>query len=122
MTVKTLPLGAGSAIKSEANGDYSREVGVLASGLGLVRANTVMGRVTSGGALRPYDNDATDGSQTAVGVLVYDVDTTDGAAPGVIVARAAEVWASRLVWASTVTTPERTAAFVELAAAGIIVR
>ncbi len=122
MTVKTLPQGAGSAIKSEANGDYSRDAVVVASGNGLVRANTVMGRITATGLLRPYDNDNTDGSQTAIGVLVYDVDTTTANAPGVIVARAAEVWQSRLIFASTVAVGEIAPAIVELNAAGILVR
>lgn len=123
MPVKNLPLGAGSAIKSEANGDLSRDTVVIAASSGKLEAGTVIGRITASGKCKAYDNDATDGTQTAIGVLVYAVDATAAVdVPAVAVVRQAEVWRDRLQWASTVAAGEKTAAYVELALAGIIVR
>ena len=122
MAAKLMPAGAGSFIKSEGNGDYSRDIGVLVSGSGKVLAGTVLGRITTGGKLKPYDNDASDGSQTAIGVLVYDADATSADASVVIVARHAEMWTERLVWASTVLAGEKAPAYADLAVSGIVVR
>lgn len=122
MAVKTLPLGALAFVKSEANGDYSRDIETLVSGAGIVKAGTVLGRISSGGKVKPYDNDATDGSQTAIGILCYDADATSADAAVVVLKRSAEVWAERLQWASTVANGEKAPAYTELAAVGIVVR
>lgn len=37
---------------------------------------TVMGRVTASGLYRPYNDSASDGTQTAIGILVDDVDAS----------------------------------------------
>lgn len=123
MPAKILPLGAGAFLKSEANGDLSRDVVTVLAGSGLLRAGMVLGRVTATGKVRPYDNDNTDGSQTAIGVLLYDVDATGASdVTAVAIVRQAEVFSERLVWATTAAVGERAPAFVELAAAGVIVR
>lgn len=122
MPAKNLPLGAGAFLKSEANGDLSRDVVTVLSGTGKLPAGMVLGRITASGKVRPYDNDATDGSQTAIGVLLYDVDATSSDVAAVAIVRQAEVFADRLQWASTVAVGERSPAYVELAAAGVIVR
>jgi len=122
MPAKILPLGAGAFLKSEANGDLSRDVVTVLSGSGKLLAGTVLGRVTATGKVRPYDNDNTDGSQTAIGVLLYDTDATSADAAAVAIVRQAEVFAERLVWATTAAVGERAPAYVELAAAGVIVR
>jgi hypothetical protein len=123
MPVKNLPLGAGSAIKSEANGDLSRDTVVIAASSGKLAAGTVLGRITTGGKCKAYDNDATDGSQTAIGVLVYEVDASVAVdVPAVAIVRHAEVWKDRLQWASSVAAGEKAPAYVELALAGIIAR
>lgn len=36
-------------------------------------AGTVLGKLTAGGLLTDYDNAAADGSETAVGLLMYDI-------------------------------------------------
>lgn len=48
--------------------------GTLASGQNLVKG-TVLGIVSATGLLKAYDNDASDGTQTAVGILLQDVNT-----------------------------------------------
>lgn len=122
MVAKTDHLGAGSFIKSEANGDLSRETVTIASGNGKLFAGTVLGKITASGKYKPYDNDATDGSQTAAAILVYDVDATSADVAAVVIVRLAEVWTNRLQWAASVLTGEKAPAYVELAAANVIVR
>jgi hypothetical protein len=122
MVAKTDHLGAGAFIKSEANGDLSRETVTIASGSGKLFAGMVLGKITASGKYKPYDNDNTDGSQTAAAILVYDVDATSADVAAVAIVRLAEVWTNRLLWASTVAGGEKAPAYVELAAANIIVR
>lgn len=122
MVAKLDHLGAGAFIKSEGNGDISRETIVIVSGSGKLFAGTVLGKITVGGKYKPYDNDNADGSQTAAAILVYDVDATSSDVTTVGLVRFAEVWTNRLVWASTVAGGEKAPAYTELAAANVFVR
>lgn len=122
MVAKLDHLGAGAFIKSEGNGDISRETIVIASGNGKLFAGTVLGKITASGKYKPYDNDNTDGSQTAAAILVYDVDATSSDVTTVGLVRFAEVWTNRLVWAASVAGGEKAPAYVELAAANVFVR
>lgn len=81
---------AGEFLFAEANGTLSRERIVIASGEGVLKAGTVIGKLT-GGKYAAYDNAASDGSQTAVGILYDGVDATSADADGVLIARHAEV-------------------------------
>lgn len=75
------------------------------------------------GLMAAWDEDNTDGSQVAVGVLVEGVDPTGGDVAAVMIARAAEVAGALLVWpASGTTDAEKQAAIAALAARHIIVR
>jgi len=111
----------GCFMVSEARGTRSREAITVAAGEGL-GAGTVLGRITSTGEYAALDPDATDGSQTAVAVLYAAVDASAAAAPGVAVARSAEVNAAELVWPEGITPAQQAAAVADLAAAGIITR
>jgi hypothetical protein len=81
---------AGEFLCAEANGTLSRERIVIASGEGVLKAGTVLGKLASG-KYAAYDNAAADGSQTAVGILYDGVDATSADADGVLIARHAEV-------------------------------
>lgn len=81
---------AGEFLFAEANGTLSRERIVIASGEGVLKAGTVLGKLT-GGKYAAYDNAASDGSQAAVGILYAGVDATSADADGVLIARHAEV-------------------------------
>ncbi|MBC7328855.1 head decoration protein [bacterium] len=48
----------------------------IASGYKLT-AGTVLGKITASGKYGPYDDTATDGRETAVGILAEDVDATN---------------------------------------------
>lgn len=66
-------------------GDFPiiRESGVIAAGQKLSRG-AVLGQLTAGGQYKLSASAATDGSQTPVAVLDEDIDTTEGALPGVL--------------------------------------
>ncbi len=109
-------------IISEANGNRSRDNAVLVSGQ-KVKAGQVLGRITSGGKLAFYDNDASDGTQAAIGISINDCDATSADQPIAILARDAEVIGAELVW-ETAGSPavDQAAGKVDLAALHIIVR
>lgn len=113
---------AGEFLLSQAPGQLSFDKATLAAGQNL-KAGTVLGKLTTGGNLSAYDNDASDGTQTAVAILYADVDASAAATPCTVVARLAEVALQKLVWGAAVTTnAEKTAAYADLAALHIIVR
>lgn len=123
MTAKTMNPGTGHFLKSEANGSLSREAIVIASGVGVLLAGTVLGKVTATGKYKAYDNDASDGTEVAACVLLAEVDATSSDVAAVGIAREAEVWKSRLQWGAAVTTTgEKTAAYTDLAAKVVIAR
>ena len=109
-------------VKYEAPQNYSREDVTVLSGQNLA-IGTVVGRLTTGGKIKAYDNDAADGTQTAIGVITADVNASTGDTPGVIIARHAILAKESLVWGAAVTTQgEKDAAYVELEAIGILCR
>lgn len=120
VTLTDTGLRAGSFIMSEAVGQRSRENIVVASGQNLP-AGAVVGKLTSGGKYSEYSSGAGDGTATAVGILIYPTDATDGDTPASIIARDAEVNKYQLSWGSE-SGADIDAAIVELAARGIICR
>lgn len=123
--VKTEGRHNGEFLMSEAPGKRSRENGVLKSGQNLV-AGTVVGVITAGGQLKGVDNDASDGSQTAVGIILNTVDAsstgTNADTPVAYIARDAEVNVDCLTWPATEDGGDITANKADLAALGIILR
>lgn len=119
--------GAGHFLVSEANGMYrSREQAVIASGSGVVRAGTVLGRVTADGAdkgkFKPLAPAAADGTQTAAAILWEGCDATAADVRRTVNVRDCEVHADVLVFAAGTTNNQKTAAMAALAALGIIGR
>lgn len=74
------------------------------------------------GQMKLWDPSAVDGTQEACGVLLAAVDATSAAQDAVVIARLAEVASDRLVWKSTVTAAQKTAAYRQLAARHILAR
>ena len=123
MPVQTDTLGTGAFLKSEAPGSLSRETITIASGAGILLAGTVVGKLTTGGKYKAYDNDASDGTQTAAAVILNDVDATSADVKVIGFVRLAEVYSNRLVWGAAVTTDaEKTAGLADLAAQFVIAR
>ena len=112
---------AGEFIVSEAPGTLSRESITVVSGQTLV-AGAVVGIVTASSKYAEYDNDAVDGTETAVGVLFDAVDASAADAPGVVVRRLAEVSLGKLVWESTADQADKDAGVVDMATDYVIAR
>jgi len=116
----------GGFIQSEANPYRTRDKVTIAGGTGgagVVYAGTVLGKLTAGGAYVPSPASGSDGSQTAVAILICDVDATDGDVVAAVLSRDAEVRAADLTYDASVDTDnEKSAKWTQLAAVGIIVR
>jgi len=113
----------GEFILSEANFHRSRDNAVIVTGSGVVKAGTVLGKLTADGKYKPSTNTGSDGGQTAVAISLYEVDATSADAPVAIISRHAEVKGFALAYDSSVNDDTKKAAKVtQLAAVGIIVR
>lgn len=107
---------------SEAPGTLSRETITVASGQGALVAGTVLGKITSGGEYGAYDDDNNDGTETAVGILLHNIDATSAAVKATIIVRLAEVSDAKVTWASTNDAGDKTAGKADLAAKYIVFR
>lgn len=96
---------------------------VTAGGTAMVAGSHFVITVAAGtGQYGPYDDDNTDGTETAAGILLHQVDATSAAADATAIVRLAEVDSSQLVWASTNDSGDKTAGLADLAALNIIAR
>lgn len=110
-------------ILSEANGHRSRETVTVLSGQNL-KQGAVLGQITSGGKFKISDNrtPASDGSQTAVAVLLEDCDASGGDKLAIVMRRDGEVKSGLLNFVADATGGEKTASLAQLAAVGIVAR
>ncbi len=106
---------------SEASGTRSREVVTLISGQNLA-AGVVLGEITASGKYTQFNQDASDGSQTAAAILRSACDASGGDKQCVVVARDAEVNGAEIAWPSDIETAEKAAGIADLAGEGIVVR
>ena len=67
---------AGDWLKWEEDNLYSREAITLVAGAGDLKTGTVLGKITASGKYTQFDQDASDGSEDAAGVLVLDADAS----------------------------------------------
>ena len=123
MPTKSETLGTGAAIKSEGNGEFSRDSIILASGNGVLLPGTVLGKITASGKWKQYTPGAADGTQNAAAVLYGYHDTTSADQAAVAITRTAEVWTARLQWgAAVVNQGQKDTATAALLALGIVPR
>lgn len=114
---------AGGFLVWEVLRDYTRDTVTIASGAGKLEAGTVLGKLSSGGKYTPLSPGASNGSQTAAGILWASVDATSEDATGVILLRGpAIVNRSEVLFPSTATEAQVTSASTALAALGILLR
>ena len=122
MAATTMNNPLGWHVLSESNGTLSRETVTVASGAGLLQPGMVLGKVTATGKYLPYDNAATDGTQSAAAVLFAEVNAASADVKAVVHVRHAEVWNSRLLWKSSNAAADKTAGLADLAALGLYAR
>ena len=106
---------------SEANGDRSRAAVRIANGQNLT-AGAVLGKVTADGTYAEYDNAASDGTETAAGILFAAVDASTAEADGVAYIRDIEFNKAEVTWKSGALQADIDAGLADLEAIGIIGR
>ena len=111
----------GDWLKFEEDNLYSRDEVTVASGQNLA-TGTVIGVITASGKVTQLAPAASDGSETAAGVLLNPVDASTGDKPGVIIARHAICSDKGLIWPGSITGPQKAAAISQLKTSGILVR
>lgn len=121
MTVLTEGKHAADFLVSEANGARSRDAVTVAQGQNL-KPGAVLGKLTATGKHMALAPAANDGSQTAAGILYAAADATGADVRQTAILRDAEVNGAELAWPDGITAGQKTAAVVELAGLGIIVR
>ncbi len=123
MSILTETNHAGGFLVWEVLRDYTRDTVTIASGAGKLEAGTVLGKLSSGGKYTPLSPGASNGCQTAAGILWASVDATSEDATGVILLRGpAIVNRSEVLFASTATEAQVASASTALAALGILLR
>jgi hypothetical protein len=126
MSTKTEGQHTGEFIVSEAPGFRSHDqVTVTVPADTTLAPGTVLARLTADGKYVPYDNDGSDGSEAAYGIL-YDELVNEADAPadkvGVVLNTDCEVRRADLRWDATVDDNDKAAAYVDLLARGIKTR
>ncbi|CAQ54533.1 putative phage related protein [Wolbachia endosymbiont of Culex quinquefasciatus JHB] len=110
----------GDLLKYEVSNLYSRDQITVAKGQNL-KLGTVVGYDTKDGFIKALNPTATDGTQTAIGVIASDVNAKENS-KGVIIARGAILADHAVVWPAGITEEQKAAAIKQLEGRGIIVR
>ncbi|MFP3023334.1 MAG: head decoration protein, partial [Wolbachia sp.] len=110
----------GDLLKYEASSLYSRDQITVAKGQNL-KLGTVVGYDTKDNLIKALNPTATDGTQTAIGVITSDVNAKENS-KGVIIARGAMLADYAVVWPVNITEEQKTAAIKQLETRGIIIR
>ncbi|WP_341821696.1 MULTISPECIES: head decoration protein [unclassified Wolbachia] len=120
MTSITEGNNLGDLLKYEVSNLYSRDQITVAKGQNL-KLGTVVGYDTKDGLIKSLNPTATDGTQTAIGVITSDVNATE-TTKAVIITRIAILADHAVVWPGNITEEQKAAAIKQLEARGIIIR
>jgi hypothetical protein len=118
---KTEKINIGDMLKYEAPNMYSREEATVAIGQNL-KLGTVVGRVAATDQIKQLNPAAEDGTEIAIGILLQDADASEGVANAVIAVREVLISKKHIVWPSTITAAQKTAATQDLYNRGIVIR
>ncbi|WP_264339122.1 head decoration protein [Wolbachia endosymbiont (group A) of Cydia splendana] len=119
MTCITEQNNLGDLLKYEASSLYSRDQITVAKGENL-KLGTVVSR-DKDNMIRIINPTATDGTQTAIGVIASDVNAKENS-KGVIVTRGAMLADHAVVWPANITEEQKAAAIKQLEGRGVIIR
>ncbi len=110
----------GDLLKYEASSLYSRDQITVAKGQTL-SLGSVVGCNVEDNVIKIINPTATDGTQTAIGVITSDVNATE-TTKVVIITRIAMLADHAVVWPTNITEEQKAAAIKQLEARGIIIR
>ncbi|GFR11906.1 uncharacterized protein TNCT_218201 [Trichonephila clavata] len=119
MTSITETNNLGDLLKYEVSNLYSRDQITVAKGQNL-KLGTVVGR-DQDDLIKIINATATDGTQTAIGVIASDVNAKENT-KAVIVTRIAMLADHAVVWPANITEEQKAAAVKQLEGRGIIIR
>ena len=113
----------GDLLKYEADKNYCREVMTVASGQNL-KMGTVIGIKTATDEIKIVSiaDDETDGSDSAFGVLLEDVDATSAAKKALVIARDAILAGDYIVFPNDATADQKKKITKDLEKRGIVIR
>lgn len=111
----------GDLLKYEAQNMYSREESTIAHGQNL-KLGTILGRARETGVLKQFNPTAEDGTETAVAVLLTDVDASRADTPAVALVREGIISANAVIWPDSITDEQKASAVESLKNYGIVVR
>jgi hypothetical protein len=122
MTAIHETLNLGDLLKFEESAlRYSRDVATVAAGQNL-ELGCVVARDAGTGKLKQFDPQASDGTETPVGILLVPVDATlmdvEGA---LLLARHAAVASSAVVWPAVIDAADKALASATLKSLGIVI-
>ncbi|WP_341823846.1 head decoration protein [Wolbachia endosymbiont (group A) of Agelastica alni] len=120
MTCITEQNNLGDLLKYEASSLYSRDQITVAKGQN-IKLGAVVGKKTEDGFIRVLNPAGTDGTQTAMGVIVSDVNAIENTR-AVIITRVAMLADHAVVWPANITEEQKAAAIKQLEGRGIIIR
>ncbi|WP_341823210.1 head decoration protein [Wolbachia endosymbiont (group A) of Clivina fossor] len=106
-------------MKYEVYRDYTREEITVAKGQNL-KLGTVVG-YDKDNMIKIINPTATDGTQTAIGVITSDVNATE-TIKAVIITRIAMLADHAVVWPANIIEEQKAAAIKQLEARGVIIR
>lgn len=107
-------------LKHELDAQLFRRAGVVKAGAGVVGTGLVLGRITASGKYAPLAPAAADGTEVAAAIVIDLVDATAADAETSVLVGNAQIVGNQLTWPAGTTTPQKTAALVQLAALGIV--
>ncbi|WP_065095022.1 MULTISPECIES: head decoration protein [unclassified Wolbachia] len=119
MTCITEQNNLGDLLKYEASSLYSRDQITVAKGQN-IKLGAVVAKKTEDGFIRVLNPAGTDGTQTAMGVIVSDVNAIENTR-AVIITRVAMLADHAVVWPANITEEQKAAAIKQLEGRGIII-
>jgi hypothetical protein len=102
--ILTEPRHPGEFVLWEQGGHQSRDNIIIVSGQGIVKAGTVLGKITASGKYAISAPAAADGSQTPSALNLYQVDATSADQPVSAITREAEINGPTITYHSTINT------------------
>ena len=122
--VSNYPTLSGDWLRHELDSRLNREEVTIVAGAGVLPTGAVLGKITASGKYKRHVNGASDGTQTAVAVLLNAVDASGGSdVKGVIVTGQAEIVALALSWDASVNeNTKKNSALASLATLGFKTR
>jgi hypothetical protein len=117
------PNNLGDLLKYEAEKNYCREAVTVAQGQNL-KLGTILGMSNDTDQVKAVslNDEATDGTNIAIGVLIEDVNATSEAKKSLMVARDAIVSSACVVFPAEATADQKKKIIKELEARGVVIR